>query len=57
VDSADRERNRRLVYIIAIYSLLLQFTGKAQPAGLALILQVLPSTLVGDPLPFMFENW
>jgi hypothetical protein len=46
-----------LVYIIAIYTLLLQFTGKAQPAGLALILQVLPSTLVGDPLPFMFENW
>ncbi|MCU1274254.1 MAG: major facilitator superfamily 1 [Bryobacterales bacterium] len=34
-------------YIIAIYSLLLQFTGKAQSIGLALVLQVLPSTLVG----------
>jgi MFS family permease len=34
-------------YIIAIYSLLLQFTGKAQSVGLALVLQVLPSTLVG----------
>jgi len=34
-------------YILAIYSLLLQFTGKAQSVGLALVLQVLPSTLVG----------
>jgi MFS family permease len=34
-------------YILAIYSLLLQFTGKAQSIGLALVLQVLPSTLVG----------
>ena len=34
-------------YIIAIYSLLLQLTGKAQSVGLALVLQVLPSTLVG----------
>jgi len=34
-------------YILAIYSLLLQFTGKAQAVGLALVLQVLPSTLVG----------
>ena len=34
-------------YIVAIYSLLLQFTGKAQSLGLALVLQVLPSTLVG----------
>lgn len=34
-------------YIIAIYSLLLQITGKAQSVGLALVLQVLPSTLVG----------
>jgi len=34
-------------YILAIYSLLLQFTGKARSIGLALVLQVLPSTLVG----------
>src|SRR2546423_8342379 len=34
-------------YIIAIYSLLLQITGKAESVGLALVLQVLPSTLVG----------
>jgi len=34
-------------YILALYSLLLQFTGKAQSVGLALVLQVLPSTLVG----------
>lgn len=34
-------------YIIAIYSLLLQITGRAQSVGLALVLQVLPSTLVG----------
>lgn len=34
-------------YIVAIYSLLLEFTGKAQSVGLALVLQVLPSTLVG----------
>ena len=34
-------------YILAIYSLLLQFTGRAQSVGLALVLQVLPSTLVG----------
>ncbi len=34
-------------YVVAIYSLLLEFTGKAQSVGLALVLQVLPSTLVG----------
>jgi hypothetical protein len=34
-------------YILVIYSLLLQFTGKAQSVGVALVLQVLPSTLVG----------
>jgi hypothetical protein len=34
-------------YVIAIYSLLLQITGRAQSVGLALVLQVLPSTLVG----------
>ena len=34
-------------YILSIYSLLLQFTGRAQSVGLALVLQVLPSTLVG----------
>jgi len=33
-------------YIIAIYSLLLQITGKAQSVGLALVLQVLPVQLV-----------
>src|SRR2546423_14379231 len=33
-------------YVIAIYSLLLQITGRAQSVGLALVLQVLPSTLV-----------
>lgn len=34
-------------YVIAIYTLLLQFTGRAQSLGLALVLQVLPQTLVG----------
>jgi hypothetical protein len=34
-------------YILALYSLLLQLTGKAQSVGLALVLQVLPATLVG----------
>src|SRR6202171_6572633 len=34
-------------YVVALYSLLLHFTGKAQSVGLALVLQVLPSTLVG----------
>jgi MFS family permease len=34
-------------YMLAIYSLLLQLTGKAQSVGLALVLQVLPGTLVG----------
>jgi predicted MFS family arabinose efflux permease len=34
-------------YAIAIYSLLLQLTGKAQSVGLALVLQVLPSTFAG----------
>ena len=34
-------------YMLALYSLLLQLTGKAQSVGLALVLQVLPSTLVG----------
>ena len=34
-------------YILAIYSLLLELTGKAQSVGIAVVLQVLPSTLVG----------
>jgi predicted MFS family arabinose efflux permease len=34
-------------YVLAIYSLLLQLTGKAQSVGLAVVLQVLPSTIVG----------
>ena len=34
-------------YILEIYSLLLGLTGKAQSVGLAVVLQVLPSTLVG----------
>jgi MFS family permease len=34
-------------YVIAIYTLLLQFTGRAQSLGLALVLQVLPQTLAG----------
>lgn len=34
-------------YSLAIYSLLLQFTGKASSVSLALILQVLPQTLTG----------
>jgi len=34
-------------YMLALYSLLLQFTGRAQSVGFALVLQVLPSTLVG----------
>ena len=33
-------------YVLAVYSLLLQFTGAAQSVGFALVLQVLPSTLV-----------
>ena len=34
-------------YTLAIYSLLLELTGKASSVGLALTLQVLPQTLVG----------
>jgi len=34
-------------YTIAIYTLLLNFTGKAQSLGLALVLQVLPPALAG----------
>ena len=34
-------------YVIAIYTLLLNFTGRAQSLGLALVLQVLPQTFVG----------
>lgn len=34
-------------YTLAIYSLLLQLTGKASSVALALVLQVLPQTLVG----------
>jgi Major Facilitator Superfamily len=34
-------------YTVTIYTLLLQFTGRAQSIGLALVLQVLPQTLVG----------
>src|SRR5215475_4994119 len=34
-------------YTLAIYNLLLQLTGRASSVALALILQVLPQTLVG----------
>lgn len=34
-------------YVLAIYSLLLQFTGKAESVALALVFQVLPQTFVG----------
>ncbi|MBZ5568942.1 MAG: MFS transporter [Acidobacteriia bacterium] len=34
-------------YTVTLYTLLLQFTGRAQSVGLALVLQVLPQTLVG----------
>src|SRR6202142_4123408 len=34
-------------YTIAVYTLLLQLTGKAQSVGLAITLQVLPQALVG----------
>ena len=34
-------------YTIAIYTLLLGFTGRAQSLGLALVLQVLPPALAG----------
>src|SRR5438874_13335175 len=34
-------------YTLAIYSLLLQLTGRAGSVALALVLQVLPQTLVG----------
>jgi predicted MFS family arabinose efflux permease len=34
-------------YTLAIYTLLLQLTGKASSVGLALILQVLPQTFIG----------
>jgi MFS family permease len=34
-------------YTLAIYSLLLEMTGKAAAVGLALVLQVLPQTLIG----------
>ena len=33
-------------YTLAIYSLLLQYTGKAQSVALALIVQVLPQTVI-----------
>src|SRR5512141_2785186 len=34
-------------YTVTLYTLLLQFTGRAQSVGIALVLQVLPQTLVG----------
>src|SRR6266852_7018568 len=34
-------------YTLAIYNLLLQFTGRASSVALALVLQVLPQTLIG----------
>src|ERR1700690_965838 len=34
-------------YTLSIYTLLLQFTGRASSVALALVLQVLPQTLVG----------
>lgn len=34
-------------YAVAIYSLLLEFTGKASSVGIALVLQVLPQTFIG----------
>src|ERR1700692_4783324 len=34
-------------YTLSIYSLLLQFTGRASSVALALVLQVLPQTFVG----------
>src|SRR2546425_11380347 len=34
-------------YRLAIYSLLLQLTGRASPVALALVLQVLPQTFIG----------
>src|SRR6202040_2078699 len=34
-------------YTLAIYNLLLQFTGQARSVALALVLQVLPQTLLG----------
>src|SRR5580765_3125688 len=34
-------------YTLAIYSLLLQLTGRASSVALALVLQVLPQTLIG----------
>src|SRR4029078_5088219 len=35
------------VYTLAIYSLLLQLTGRASSVALALVLQVLPQTFIG----------
>jgi hypothetical protein len=34
-------------YTLAIYSLLLQLTGRASSVALALVLQVLPQTVIG----------
>jgi MFS family permease len=34
-------------YAVAIYSLLLEFTGKASSVGIALVCQLLPQTLIG----------
>src|SRR3979490_1165509 len=34
-------------YTLSIYSLLLQFTGRASSVALALVLQVLPQTFIG----------
>ncbi len=42
-------------YTLAIYSLLLEFTGKASSIALALVLQVLPHTLLG-PLAGMIND-
>ena len=42
-------------YTLAIYSLLLEFTGRASSIALALVLQVLPHTLLG-PLAGMIND-
>jgi hypothetical protein len=47
VARTDCQRERGLVYTLAIYSLLLDLTGKASSVALALVLQVLPHTLLG----------
>src|ERR1017187_3107636 len=43
-------------YTLAIYNLLLQLTGRAGSVALALVLQVLPQTLIGPTAGFINDR-